>query len=236
MVVGRWRRRTGKKNTKYKLLDTPASKVVRGHIQRYTGLDILGQLAGGALKVEDVATLADTKAFIAEQKEILEWAATHLETIFQDVVEIEFHLKEIITKGLKSKEQISKYLKDVLVAGKKHDNSVQLLNAQYTNELGLMEAQQQGELSLEARKARNKLYLLQADLAAREGEIDTGHDVAMTDRDVRKAEAEAKATRRLLLSKGFGAFAGATSKRGSGQSGAGGFGRAVASIFGFGRR
>ncbi|MDZ8260625.1 hypothetical protein [Nostoc sp. ChiQUE01b] len=199
------RQKGARTKTRLALMETSGAKVARQHIQRYTGQDILGQLAQGGLKVEDVAHLADTRAWISEQKEVLHYAAQHLEQIFEDVAQIEFHLKEIITKGLKSKDQINKYLKDVLLAGKKHEHSVHLMTAQYQNELGYLESQQYGELSLEARKSKNKLLLLQADLTAREDEIDTSNDTAMQERDFRKTEAEERAKRRLLLSKGFGA-------------------------------
>ncbi|MBW4501975.1 MAG: hypothetical protein KME57_20985 [Scytonema hyalinum WJT4-NPBG1] len=231
MGLVKWQPR---QRSKYRLTETPASQVVQNHIQRYTGVDILGKLMNGQLKVEDVANLADIRKFMSEQREVLEYAAKHLEEIFEDVAQIEFHLKEIITKGLKSKEQINKYLKDVLIAGRKHENNVHLLSAQLQNEMGYLEAQQYGELSLEARKAKNKMYLLQADFTAREDEIDASHDTALQDRDLRKAEAEQKATRRLLMTQGFGAYAGAKSSR-PGNTSNFNFGRMVASIFGFRR-
>ncbi|MBW4595489.1 MAG: hypothetical protein KME46_21940 [Brasilonema angustatum HA4187-MV1] len=223
-----------KQRSNYHLTETPAARVVGNHIERYTGIDILGKLMNGQLKVEDVANLADIRKFMSEQREMLEYAAKHLEEIFSDVSQIEFHLKDIITKGLKSKEQINKYLKDILIAGRKHENSVHLLSSQLQNEMGYHEAQQYGELSLEARKAKNKIYLLQADFTAREDEIDATHDTALQDRDVRKAEAEQKATRRLLMTQGFGAYAGAKSPR-PGSTSNFNFGRMVASIFGFRR-
>lgn len=225
-----WRRRKPKTTTRLRLLEAPAAKVARQHVQRYTGQDILGSLARGELTVDDVANLADTKVWIAEQREVLDYAAKHLEQIFSDVAEIEGHLKNIITKGLKSKEQVNKYLKDTLIAGQKHEKSIAVLNAEFENEKQYLEAEHYGDLSLEARKTKNKLYLLQANFTAREDEMEDSHALALKERDLRKEEASNKTKRRLLLSRGYNAV---DNSRVRGQ----GWGvvRAVGSLFGFGR-
>jgi hypothetical protein len=225
-----WFRRTPQTTTRLRLLETPAADVAREHIQRYTGQDIIGRLAKGQLTVDDVANLADTKAWIAEQREVLEYAAKHLEQIFDDVAEIEGHLKTIITKGLKSKEQVNKYLKDVMIAGQKHENSIAVLNAELVNEEKHLEAERYGDLSLAARKAKNKLLLLQADFTAREDELDGSYDLALKERDLRQEEAERKRKRRLLLSRGYNAVDN-TQVRGQGW----GILRTAKTLFGFGR-
>ncbi|GEM_PF-3889082 len=132
--------------------------IARQQILDYTGADYLGAAASMALTVDSVAQLEDINRYIAEQKELLAYAAKKIQAITENVAEIEQMISEIIAQQLKTRAQVDKYISNAHLAGDKYSADSAKLNQHHSNQQKIIAGQTAGEMALD--NVQTKMALL----------------------------------------------------------------------------
>ena len=200
--------RGGNRGGRLRTTSNPGAAIARQQIIDYSGEDVLGSAASMQLTVDGVARLEDINRYVAEQKELLKYAAKKIEQITDNAAEMERMISEIIMHQLKTRAEVDKYIKNVHVAGDKYSAHTAKLNQEYTNEQRVIAGETAGEMSLDNVETKLKMLMFKHRVDNRKKNLELSHkehimteDRQEAESEVRKKEAEA---RRYRITKGDG--------------------------------
>jgi len=199
---------SGGKSGGLRTVKNQGASIARQQILDYTGHDFLGKAGSMALTVDNVAQLEDIRRYVAEQKELLTYAAKKLESITNDVSEIEFMISEIIVHQLKTRAEVDKFITKTHLAGDRYGAHTAKLNQQYSNQQKLIAGETAGEMALDNVETKLKLLRLKSKYDLKKQNAQVSHNTEL--RNVATTEAENATTRkeaearRMRLAKGDG--------------------------------
>lgn len=182
--------------------------LARQQVLDYTGHDFLGKAASMSLTVDNVAQLEDIRRYVSEQKELLKYASKKLESITNDVAEIEYMISEIIIAQLKTRTDVDKFIAKTHLAGDKYGAHTAKLAQQYTNQQKVIAGETAGEMALDNVETKLQLLRLKSKYDLKKKNAEVSHQTEMRnvgaqEAEKLKAKKEAEA-RRHRLAKGDG--------------------------------